>query len=159
MYCYAIMHCFLKHLIGDCAFLIGQHRVARCRSARFRGRTFEDSFPKEIELADQTPSKMTAEDYADYPLIVLSQEGKKKSCESPRTSRETIALRCRPVIMFWMCKVERRGTCARKSNRSQLSRIRLSASIWISTREFADSSSRRFRFSALILNVAFLVTS
>src|SRR5438874_10994977 len=93
---------------------------------RFRVRAFEDSFPKEIELADQTPSKMTAENYADYQFIVLSQEKKKTSCESPRTSRETIALRCHPMIMFWMCKVERWGTCARKRNRSRLFRMRRS---------------------------------
>ena len=34
--------------------------------------------PKEVELADQTPSKITAENYADYPLIILSQDGKKE---------------------------------------------------------------------------------
>ena len=33
---------------------------------------------KEVELADQTPSKITAENYADYPLIILSQDGKKE---------------------------------------------------------------------------------
>jgi hypothetical protein len=33
---------------------------------------------KEVELADQTPSKMTAENYADYPLIILNADGKKE---------------------------------------------------------------------------------
>jgi hypothetical protein len=32
--------------------------------------------PKEVELADATPSKMTTENYADYPLIVVSRDGK-----------------------------------------------------------------------------------
>jgi len=34
--------------------------------------------PKEVELADETPSKITAENYADYPLIILSRDGKKE---------------------------------------------------------------------------------
>jgi len=33
---------------------------------------------KEVELADQTPSKITADNYADYPLIILSRDGKKE---------------------------------------------------------------------------------
>jgi len=32
--------------------------------------------PKEVELADETPSKGTAENYSEYPLIVLSQDEK-----------------------------------------------------------------------------------
>ena len=34
--------------------------------------------PKEVELADATPSKMTAENYANYPLIVVSGDRKKQ---------------------------------------------------------------------------------
>jgi hypothetical protein len=34
--------------------------------------------PKEVELADETPSKITAENYADYPLIILSRDGEKE---------------------------------------------------------------------------------
>ena len=30
--------------------------------------------PKEVELADDTPSRMTAENYVDYPLVILSRE-------------------------------------------------------------------------------------
>jgi hypothetical protein len=30
--------------------------------------------PKEVELADETPSKMTAENYPDYPLVILNRE-------------------------------------------------------------------------------------
>jgi hypothetical protein len=33
--------------------------------------------PKEVELADGTPSKV-AENHAEYPLIVLSRDGKKQ---------------------------------------------------------------------------------
>jgi hypothetical protein len=30
--------------------------------------------PKEVELADETASKMTAENYIDYPLVILSRD-------------------------------------------------------------------------------------
>jgi hypothetical protein len=33
---------------------------------------------KEVELADASPSKGTAANYADYPLVILSQDGKKE---------------------------------------------------------------------------------
>jgi hypothetical protein len=33
---------------------------------------------REVELADGTPSKVSAGNYADYPLIILSQDGKKE---------------------------------------------------------------------------------
>jgi hypothetical protein len=34
--------------------------------------------PREVELADQTPSEGTAVNYADYPLIIVSRDEKKK---------------------------------------------------------------------------------
>jgi hypothetical protein len=33
---------------------------------------------KEVELAEETPSKVTTENYANYPLIILSQDGQKE---------------------------------------------------------------------------------
>jgi len=30
--------------------------------------------PKEVELADETPSKMTTENYPDYPLVIMNRE-------------------------------------------------------------------------------------
>jgi len=33
---------------------------------------------KEVELADGTPSPVTAENYSDYPLVILSRDGKKE---------------------------------------------------------------------------------
>jgi hypothetical protein len=33
---------------------------------------------KEVELADTSPSKGTAANYADYPLVILSQDAKKE---------------------------------------------------------------------------------
>jgi hypothetical protein len=34
--------------------------------------------PKEVELADGSTPAITAEDYAEYPLIILSRDGKKE---------------------------------------------------------------------------------
>lgn len=34
--------------------------------------------PKEVELADGNAPSITAEDYAEYPLIILSRDGKKE---------------------------------------------------------------------------------
>jgi hypothetical protein len=34
--------------------------------------------PREVELADETPAPITGENYADYPLVILSQDGKKE---------------------------------------------------------------------------------
>jgi len=34
--------------------------------------------PKEVELADETPSKTTGENFADYPLLVMSSDGKRE---------------------------------------------------------------------------------
>jgi Carboxypeptidase regulatory-like domain len=34
--------------------------------------------PKEVELAGETPSKMTTQNHAEYPLIVVSRDGKKQ---------------------------------------------------------------------------------
>jgi hypothetical protein len=34
--------------------------------------------PREVELADQTPSEPTAVDYSEYPLVILSGDGKRE---------------------------------------------------------------------------------
>jgi hypothetical protein len=34
--------------------------------------------PREVELADGTPSQMTAENYADYPLVILIRAQQKE---------------------------------------------------------------------------------
>jgi hypothetical protein len=36
------------------------------------------SSPKEVDLADATPSERTGQNFADYPLIVLSRDGKRE---------------------------------------------------------------------------------
>ena len=57
-----------------CLLLASAALNGRCVS-RFSGGTFKNYFsPKEVELADNTPSKMPAENYPDYPLVILSRE-------------------------------------------------------------------------------------
>jgi hypothetical protein len=34
--------------------------------------------PREVELADDTPPKIAANNYAEYPLIILSGDGKRE---------------------------------------------------------------------------------
>jgi len=58
--------------------------------------------PKGVELADETPSKMTAENYADYPLVILNQDGKKRSRTLLQMRMESIASRYRPALIFSM---------------------------------------------------------
>ena len=36
------------------------------------------SSPKEVELAETTPSKTTGENFAGYPLLVMSSDGKRE---------------------------------------------------------------------------------
>ena len=55
-------------------FAAPQRGIDGCCVSRFSGGTFKIFSPKEVELADETPSKTTAENYADYPLVVLNRE-------------------------------------------------------------------------------------
>jgi len=92
---------------------------------------------KEVELADGNAPVITAENYAQYPLIRARAE-KKNSRVLLQTGMETIALHCRRAIMSWMCNDARAVMFARNHNDSRLFRTRLSASTWISTRVSAS---------------------
>jgi hypothetical protein len=54
-------------------FTASRQRIGQCRAARIRGRTFKIISLKEVELAQGNPPKFSAGNYADYPLIILSQ--------------------------------------------------------------------------------------
>lgn len=66
-----------KYLISACVsiVLVGSAAVTAAPQGFLEGHLKIIS-PKEVELADETPSKMTATNYADYPLTVLSRDGK-----------------------------------------------------------------------------------
>ena len=65
----------LKYLIAVCTFSI----VTSMSSINAAAPAFVEGHlkivsPKEVELADGTPSKMTAENYIEYPLVILGSD-------------------------------------------------------------------------------------
>jgi hypothetical protein len=69
----------LKYLISACVFLLlaGTASIDAAPPGFVEGHLKVIS-PKEVELADETPRKGTEENYAAYPLIILSQDDKKE---------------------------------------------------------------------------------
>ena len=69
------MSWFLKYLTSVCTFALLANTVPI--NAALQG-ILEGHLKilssREVELAGETPSTMTAENYADYPLIVLSRD-------------------------------------------------------------------------------------
>ncbi len=76
---FAVMSSFFKYLISTCVcfLLLGTASIDAAPTGFVEGHLKIVS-PKEVELADETPSKITAENYADYPLIILSRDGEKE---------------------------------------------------------------------------------
>ena len=76
---FAGMPSLLKHLIPGYVFflLAGTASIAGVPEGFVEGHLKIIS-PKEVELADATPSQMTTANYDDYPLIILSRDSKKK---------------------------------------------------------------------------------
>jgi hypothetical protein len=73
------MSWFPQHLVPACVFLLlaGTTSIDAAPSGFLEGHLRIIS-TKEVELADETPSKNTAENYADYPVIILSRDEKKE---------------------------------------------------------------------------------
>jgi hypothetical protein len=76
---FLIVSSFLNYLICACLFLVlsGSASIEAAPQGFLEGHLKIIS-PKEVELAGETPSKMTARNYGDYPLIIRSQDGKKE---------------------------------------------------------------------------------
>jgi len=72
----AVMSSFLKCLIAVCTFSV----VAGMASepSGFVEGHLKILSSKEVELADGSAPSITAENYAQYPLLILSQDGKKE---------------------------------------------------------------------------------
>jgi hypothetical protein len=68
---------FRKYLIAGCSFLIllGCARSTNATEPGFLTGHMKIVSAKEVELAEASPSKSTAENYAEYPLIILSKAG------------------------------------------------------------------------------------
>ncbi|MGC2626858.1 MAG: carboxypeptidase-like regulatory domain-containing protein [Candidatus Udaeobacter sp.] len=73
------MSSVLKYLVSACVFLIiaGSALIDAAPPGFVVGH-LQIVSPREVELADATPSKITAENYTDYPLIILSRDGEKE---------------------------------------------------------------------------------
>jgi hypothetical protein len=71
---------FLKYLTGGCSFLIliGCVRASDAVAPGFLEGHLRILSLKEVELAEASPSTGTAENYAEYPLIILSKAGQKE---------------------------------------------------------------------------------
>lgn len=76
---FAVMSSFLKHQVSVCVFLalVGAQSINAAPQGFLEGHLTIFSL-KEVELAGETPSKMAAGNYAAYPLVILSQDGKKE---------------------------------------------------------------------------------
>ena len=71
------MSSFLKHLIALCisSVLAGTTSINAAAPGFVEGHLKIVS-SKEVDLADGTPPAITSESYAEYPLIILSKDGK-----------------------------------------------------------------------------------
>ena len=68
-----------KHLILSCLSLIAGACLASDNApVGFLEGRLRILANKEVELAEGNPPKFSAADYAEYPLIILSQDGKKE---------------------------------------------------------------------------------
>jgi hypothetical protein len=76
---FAIMSSFPHCLISACVslLLIGTASINAAPPGFLEGHLKIIS-PKEVQLADETPSGISAGNYADYPLIILSRDRKKE---------------------------------------------------------------------------------
>jgi hypothetical protein len=74
---FAVMACFLKYLIFACIFLLlaGSASINAAPAGFVEGHLKIVS-RKEVELADGNTPTPSAEAYAEYPLIILSKDGK-----------------------------------------------------------------------------------
>jgi hypothetical protein len=67
-----------KSLVAACIFLMlaGSPSINAAPPGFVEGHLKIIS-PKEVELADGNAPAITAENYADYPLVILNQDGKR----------------------------------------------------------------------------------
>ena len=66
---------FPRNLIRVCVYLlVASVAVIEAASPGFLEGHLKIIFQKEVDLADEIPSKMTAENYVEYPLVILSSD-------------------------------------------------------------------------------------
>ncbi len=69
------MSSFLKYLIPVCISVVAGMAT---ELPGFVEGHLKIISPREVEVANGTPASITAESYAEYPMIVLSHDGKKE---------------------------------------------------------------------------------
>jgi hypothetical protein len=72
------MSSLFKYVICSAVVLLMAGTVVGATPPGFLEGSLKISSPKEVELADATPSKRIGENFIDYPLIVLSRDGKRQ---------------------------------------------------------------------------------
>src|SRR5206468_7723503 len=69
----AVMSSFLKYLIPVCISVVAGMAT---ELPGFVEGLLKIISPREVEVANGTPASIAAESYAEYPLIILSKDGK-----------------------------------------------------------------------------------
>ena len=72
------MSSLLKYVICSAVVSLIAGTVVGANPPGFLEGRLKISSPKEVELAETTPSKTTGENFAGYPLLVMSSDGKRE---------------------------------------------------------------------------------
>jgi hypothetical protein len=76
---FTAMVSFLKFLISSCTFLLlPVGALLNAAPQGFAEGHLKVIALKEVELAEENPPKFSAGNYAEYPLVILSQDGKQE---------------------------------------------------------------------------------
>jgi hypothetical protein len=91
---FAVMSPFVRNAIFACLFVALAVGSANAQSPGFLEGHLKIIASREVELADATPSENTADNYADYPLIILSRDEKKEMARvtADETGKYRVAL-------------------------------------------------------------------
>jgi hypothetical protein len=73
-----MMSSFLSNALFACLFVALVVGSVDAQAPGFLEGHLKIIAPREVELADATPSENTATNYADYPLIILSRDKQKE---------------------------------------------------------------------------------
>ena len=75
---FAVMSSFVSNAIFACLFVALAVASANAQSPGFLEGHLKIIASREVELADATPSENAADNYAGYPLIILSRDKQKE---------------------------------------------------------------------------------
>jgi hypothetical protein len=75
---FAVMSSFVSNVIFACLFVALAVDSGNAQSPGFLEGHLKIIASREVELADATPSENTADNYAEYPLVILSRDKQKE---------------------------------------------------------------------------------